>query len=81
MRTVMKTPLIVMLASLPLAGCISFGAKPPPSLLTLQAQSAPSVGQTQDSGPGKSITIQLPSSPQELATARVPVQENATSIA
>lgn len=81
MRTVMKTPLIVMLASLPLAGCISFGAKPPPSLLTLQAQSAPSVGQTQDSGPGKSITIQVPSSPQELATARVPVQENATSIA
>ncbi len=81
MRTVMKTPLIVMLASLPLAGCISFGAKPPPSLLTLQAQSAPMVGQTQDSGPGKSITIQVPSSPQELATARVPVQETPTSIA
>ncbi|WP_294236665.1 ABC-type transport auxiliary lipoprotein family protein [uncultured Sphingomonas sp.] len=77
----MKTPLIVMLASLPLAGCISFGAKPPPSLLTLQAQSAPMVGQTQDSGPGKSITIQVPSSPQELATARVPVQETPTSIA
>ncbi|MDQ1229531.1 cholesterol transport system auxiliary component [Sphingomonas sp. SORGH_AS 879] len=81
MRTVMKTPLIVLMASLPLAGCISFGAKPPPSLLTLQAQSAPVVGQTQDSEPGKSITIQVPSSPQELATARVPVQENATSIA
>ncbi|WP_306998365.1 ABC-type transport auxiliary lipoprotein family protein [Sphingomonas sp. SORGH_AS_0879] len=77
----MKTPLIVLMASLPLAGCISFGAKPPPSLLTLQAQSAPVVGQTQDSEPGKSITIQVPSSPQELATARVPVQENATSIA
>ncbi len=81
MRTVMKTPLIVLLAALPLAGCISFGAKPPPSLLTLQAQSAPAVGETQDSGRGKSITIQVPSAPQELATARVPVQEDATSIA
>ncbi len=81
MRTVMKTPLIVLMASLPLAGCISFGAKPPPSLLTLQAQSAPVVGQTQDSGRGKSITVQVPSAPQELATARVPVQEDATSIA
>ncbi|WP_230482563.1 ABC-type transport auxiliary lipoprotein family protein [Sphingomonas sp. Leaf21] len=77
----MKTPLIVLLAALPLAGCISFGAKPPPSLLTLQAQSAPTVGQTQDSGQGKSITIAVPSAPQELATARVPVQEDATSIA
>ncbi len=81
MRTVMKTPLIVLMASLPLAGCISFGAKPPPSLLTLQAQSAPTVGQTQDSARAKSITIQVPTTPQELATARVPVQEDATSIA
>ena len=81
MRTVMKTPLIVLMASLPLAGCISFGAKPPPSLLTLQAQSQPTVGQTQDSGRGKSITVQVPTAPQELATPRVPVQENATSIA
>lgn len=81
MRTVMKTPLIVLMASLPLAGCISFGAKPPPSLLTLQAQSAPTVGQTQNSARAKSITIQVPTTPQELATARVPVQEDATSIA
>ena len=81
MRTVMKTPLIVLMASLPLAGCISFGAKPPPSLMTLQAPSEPTVGQTQDSARAKSITIQVPTTPQELATARVPVQENATSIA
>ncbi|MET4896230.1 ABC-type transport auxiliary lipoprotein family protein [Sphingomonadaceae bacterium jetA1] len=77
----MKTPLIVLMASLPLAGCISFAAKPPPSLLTIQAQSAPAVGQTQDSARGKAIGIQVPSVPQELATARVPVQESATSIA
>lgn len=81
MRTVMKTPLIVLMASLPLAGCISFGAKPPPSLMTLQAQSAPTVGQTQNSARAKSITIQVPTTPQELATARVPVQEGTTSIA
>lgn len=80
MRTVMKTPLIVMLASLPLAGCISFGQACALAADAPGADRAP-VGQTQDSGPGRSITIQVPSSPQELATARVPVQENPTSIA
>lgn len=76
----MKTPLI-LIAMLPLAGCISFGAKPPPTLLTLTAQSAVAVGQDQNSATAKSITIQVPAVPQALATARVPVQTSATSIA
>lgn len=33
----MKTKLLIVAAALPLAACISFGAKPPPSLLTLDA--------------------------------------------
>ncbi len=76
----MKTPLI-LIAMLPLAGCISFGAKPPPTLLTLTSVSSVPVGQNQDSATAKSITIQTPVVPQSLATARVPVQATPTSIA
>jgi cholesterol transport system auxiliary component len=76
----MKTPLI-LIAMLPLAGCISFGAKPPPSLLTLTSQSQVPVGQNQDSATAKSISIQVPTTPLALATARVPVQATPTSIA
>jgi cholesterol transport system auxiliary component len=68
-------------AALPLAGCFSFGAKPPPSLLTLQSQAAVPVGQQASSATAKSITIQVPAVPQALATARVPVQASATSVA
>ena len=77
----MKTPLILLAAALPLAGCISFGAKPPPSLLTLQSTAAPAVGQEQNSATAKSITIQVPATPTSLAAARVPVQSTPTSIA
>ena len=42
----MKTPLL-LLAALPLAGCISFAAKPPPSLLTLTSTAQVPVGQQQ----------------------------------
>lgn len=76
----MKTPLL-LIAALPLAGCISFGAKPPPTLLTLTSQSQVAVGQDQNSATAKSITIQVPAVPQSLATARVPVQASPTSIA
>lgn len=75
-----KTPLI-LLGALPLAACISFGAKPPPTLLTLHADAAVPVGQAQSSDAGKSITVQVPTVPQSLATARVPVQATPTSIA
>lgn len=76
----MKNPLI-LIALLPLAGCISFGAKPPPTLLTLTSASPVAVGQDQDSAKARSITIQVPTTPQALATPRVPVQASATSLA
>ena len=66
---------------LTLAGCISFGAKPPPTLLDLTAAQAVPVGRTQSSAGVKSITIQVPVVPQALATARVPVQASETSVA
>ncbi|GAA0662388.1 cholesterol transport system auxiliary component [Sphingomonas insulae] len=77
----MKTRLLILAASLPLAGCISFGAKPPPSLLTLEATAAPAVGAEQNSAKTRSITIQVPSTPTSIAGARVPVQATPTTIA
>jgi len=77
----MKAPLIILAASLPLAACISFGAKPPPSLLTLTTTSALPVGQAQSSANAPSITIDVPVTAAALATARVPVQASPTTIA
>ena len=76
----MKQSLLVLLA-LPLAGCISFGAKPPPSLLTLNAAAPVAVGATQSSAGTRSIVVQVPSVPAVLATVRVPVMATPTTIA
>lgn len=77
----MTTKLLIVAAALPLAACISFGAKPPPSLLTIEATSAPAVGADQNSAKARSITIQVPTTPTAIAGARVPVQATPTSIA
>lgn len=77
----MKTPLAIVLGALPLAACISFGAKPPASLLTLTAASAVPVGQVQSSAGERGLLIDVPVTPASLATARVPVQSGATSLA
>lgn len=72
---------IIVVAALPLAGCISFGAKPPASLLTLTAATPVPVGAQQDSATARTILISVPVVPQSLATARIPVQATPTSIA
>lgn len=66
---------------LSLAGCIKFGAEPPPSLLTLSSDAAVAVGETRSSATTRSITVAVPSVPQELAVARVPVRAGDTSVA
>ena len=72
---------LAVAAAMPLAGCISFGAKPPPSLLTLTPSAAIAVGQEQSSAGGRSITVQVPAVPASIASARVPVQATPTTIA
>jgi cholesterol transport system auxiliary component len=70
----------IFLLAAPLAGCISFGAAPPPSLLTLDSAASVPVGQVQTGGVN-AVTVSVPSSPQSLATPRVPVQATPTTIA
>ncbi len=80
MRMDMKK-ILIGLALLPLAGCISFGAKPPNALLTLSSAEQVPVGQTQSSAGARTVTIQVPTVPQALANNRVPVRASATEIA
>jgi cholesterol transport system auxiliary component len=68
-------------ATLAVSGCISFGADPPPSLLTLSPDQAIPVGQPQSSATGASVTVQVPATPTALAQTRVPVQATPTSLA
>ena len=73
--------LLAPLLALPLAGCISFGGKVPASLLTLDSASEMQVGQSQRSNVAATITIAVPSVPQELSSARIPVRSGGTAIA
>lgn len=66
--------LLALLGAAALAGCVSFGPKPPPSLMTLEPATAPASGTGGTVGENSAVTVIVPSYPQELATARVPVR-------
>lgn len=72
--------LTVLAAALALSGCISFGPKVPPSLLTLESREAVPVGEVRRAGP-QAVTVLSLAAPQSLATARVPVQSTPTTVA
>lgn len=72
---------VFLLVLLPLAGCISFGAKPPASYLTLDPAAPVAVGEAQSSANAPTITIAVPAVPQELATQRVPVHAGGQAVA
>lgn len=77
----MKKLLFLAPLALPLSACISFGAKPPSSLLTLDAAVQTPVGETQSSAGASTMTVLIPTVPHELATNRVPVHSGGTAIA
>ena len=77
----MKMPALAVMLTLPLAGCLSFGPKTPPSLLTLSPATPIAAGTTQASPGAGSITIAVPSVPQEIASLRVPVRSTPTTLA
>lgn len=76
----MKTLLLPLGLALSLSACLSFGDKPPPTLMTLTAASPVAVGQPQSSAGAPTILILVPAVPQSLATARIPVQSGETSV-
>lgn len=72
---------LILLSAFPLAGCISFGAEPPPSLLTLTSTQKVAAGQSVVADPGRALIVLYPTTPQAVATMRVPVQSDPTTIA
>lgn len=72
---------VLAAATLSLGGCISFGATPPDTLLTLTSTAQIPAGQQQNSAAGRTLVVTVPVTPASLAAPRVPVQVSPTSIA
>lgn len=77
----MKKLILIAPLALPLSACISFGGKPPSSLLTLDAAVETPVGETRSSAGSATMTVTIPNVPHELATNRIPVHSGGTAIA
>jgi cholesterol transport system auxiliary component len=77
----LRIPMLAALGAATLSACVSFGAKPPPTLMTLHtaAPLAPGAGIT--ARPGASITVAVPAVPPELGGLRVPVRAGPNAIA
>lgn len=69
------------LLSLALSGCVSFGAKPPASLLNLTSVASIAANDMRTAQAGEAITIEVPIVPQALASNRVLVMNGATALA
>jgi cholesterol transport system auxiliary component len=77
----MKKLALVLLAT-PLAGCVSFGGKPPKvPFMTLQAAEQVKPGDVQTPASGSTVTVIFPVVPHELATTRVPVHQGENAVA
>ncbi|MEW4448660.1 ABC-type transport auxiliary lipoprotein family protein [Qipengyuania sp. JC766] len=64
-----------------LAGCISFGAEAPPSLLTLTPRATLQAGSAVQATESSAIAVAEPGVPQKISVTRVPVQVDETTIA
>lgn len=64
-----------------LAGCISFGADPPPSLLNLTSAATIAPATSRVATPADALAVAPLTVPQELRTARVPVRTGGTQVA
>ncbi|HEX8222548.1 MAG TPA: ABC-type transport auxiliary lipoprotein family protein [Allosphingosinicella sp.] len=73
-------PVLALAAALAVSGCLSFGAKPPPTLMRLTSDVQPGAA-ARTAGPGSAITVVPPSVPAELNTPRVPVRTGTTQVA
>ncbi|MEC3912866.1 ABC-type transport auxiliary lipoprotein family protein [Sphingobium sp. CR2-8] len=73
--------LAALTAAVLLSGCVSFGAKPPSQLLTLDAAQKVQSGAPRVAGSGRTLIVADPDAPKLLDTVRIPVQVGPTSVA
>ena len=77
----LPAPLFAIAALAPLAGCVSFGPKPPASLMTLTASSPLTAGAARTTDDKHAVSIALLSVPPALATQRVMVADGPVAVA
>ncbi|HEX6376421.1 MAG TPA: ABC-type transport auxiliary lipoprotein family protein [Allosphingosinicella sp.] len=73
-------PVLALAAAFAVSGCLSFGAKPPPTLMRLTSDVQPGTS-SRTAASGAAITVVPPSVPAELQTPRVPVRTGTTQVA
>jgi cholesterol transport system auxiliary component len=73
--------LAALLPALALAGCVSFGPKPPPELLRLTPAQTAAAGQEMPLTAGQSVTVLIPTAPAEISNTRVPVRSGTSQLA
>lgn len=76
-----RAAVAVLAMSFMLAGCVSFGAKPPEQLLSLSADQRVAPGAMVNAGQAPSLVVADPEAPKVLDTVRVPVRLTPTSVA
>lgn len=83
MKHAMRNPKIAAAlgATALLAGCISFGAKPPESLLNLTPTTTVAPGTVINGDVAQAIAVLVPEAPAKLNVTRVPVQIDDTQVA
>lgn len=78
----MSRPLLATGAVLALlSGCVSFGGKAPPQLLTLTSDAAPAAGSMASASVADAIIVDVPTVERTLDQVRVPVQVSDSAIA
>ncbi len=80
-RTFAVSSLSLALACLALGGCVKFGQKAPPRLLTISSDTALPSGQNVSSAGILTVMVVTPEVPRKIDTMRVPVQIDATAVA
>ena len=77
----LKRALLPAILAIPLAGCLSLGADPPPSLLTLTPANAVPAGASTTGSAASALAVLEPNTEQRLSVTRVPVQTSDSSLA
>lgn len=76
-----RTLLLSASFAMVLSGCVRFGTKPPPQLLTISPDARVAPGARQSSVGSRRLVVTTPEAVRPLATVRVPVRVDAGSIA
>lgn len=77
----LRQTLLFVIAGFALTACVSFGGKPPKTLLTLTPDATVAAGTTRTGAEGQTIVVFAPGAPAILSNNRVAVRSNGNDVA